>query len=80
MGATPAKYMMPSSPIGASSGINTLNPVQPNAVNPQQPLLPSNFSDPGTMAKGGAQSPLTQGAGNWRGQIPSLPNFGGGFF
>lgn len=49
MGQTPPKYFLPSSPYGASPGANTVNPTQPGAMNPQQPLLPPNFQDPGTM-------------------------------
>ena len=51
MGQVPAKYFLPSAPYGASPAANTLNPVQSAAVNPQTPLLSSNFYDPGTMSQ-----------------------------
>lgn len=47
----PPKYFLPSSPYGSSPAINALNPTQPAAQNPQVPLLPPNFQDPGTMAQ-----------------------------
>jgi hypothetical protein len=49
MGQVPPKYMMPSAPYGASQAANTLNPVQQAATNPQVPLLPPNYTDPGTL-------------------------------
>lgn len=49
MGQVNPKYFMPSSPFGASPAANALNPSQPGAANPQVPLIPTNFSDPGTM-------------------------------
>src|SRR5690348_4317696 len=48
MGQTPPKYFLNQAPAGSSSSSNVLNPVQPQAVNPQTPLLPPGFSDPGT--------------------------------
>jgi len=58
MGQVPAKYMMPSAPYGQSDAANAVNAVQPAAQNPQTPLLPPNFSDPGTTIQGAnAQAP-----------------------
>jgi len=59
MGQVPAKFMLPSAPYGSSEGANVLNPVQPGASNPQTPLLPPNFQDPGTMP---SSTPLQQPA------------------
>lgn len=50
MGQVPPKYMLPAAPYGSSQAANAINKVQPAAVNPQQPLLPPNFTDPGTMS------------------------------
>jgi hypothetical protein len=66
MGQTPPKYFLPSAPYGASEGANALNPVQPGAVNPQTPLLPPNFQDPGTMTTANAAqmfNPANMGGG-----------------
>jgi hypothetical protein len=49
MGQVNPKYFLPSSPYGASPAANALSPVQQGAANPQQMLLPPNFTDPGTM-------------------------------
>ena len=49
MGQVPPKYFMPSAPYGASPATNVVNPTQPGARNPQTPLLPPNFQDPGAM-------------------------------
>ncbi len=49
MGQVPPKFMMPSTPYGSSQAANTLNPTMPAAQNPQMPLLPPNFTDPGTI-------------------------------
>lgn len=38
--------MLPSAPYGASPATNSLNPVQPGAVNPQTPLLPPGMQVP----------------------------------
>lgn len=56
MGQVSPKYFLPSSPYGASPAASALNPVQQGAVNPQIPLLPASFSDPGTMQA--QQNPL----------------------
>lgn len=50
MGQVPAKYMLPSAPYGQSDAANSVNAVQPAAVNPQTPLLPPNFTNPGISA------------------------------
>jgi len=63
VGQTPPKSFLPSSPYGASPAANVLNPVQPTAQNPQVPLLPPNFTDPGRMQQQNAQSSLTGGTG-----------------
>jgi hypothetical protein len=47
--SVPPKYMLPSAPYGASQAANTLNPAQQSQPNPQLPLLPSTFVDPGTI-------------------------------
>ena len=52
MGQVPPKYMLPSAPYGQSDAINAVNAVQPQAINPQTPLLPPNFTDPGTSITG----------------------------
>ncbi len=52
MGQIPAKYMTPSAPFGTSDAINSLNAAQPIAPNPQQPLLPPGFIDPGATIQG----------------------------
>lgn len=52
MGQVPAKYMMPSSPYGGSQAANVLNAAQPPGINPQTPLLPTTFTDPGTTVRG----------------------------
>lgn len=61
MGQTPPKYFLPSAPYGSSPASNTLNPTQQAAQNPQTPLLPPNFTDPGTMTQSAtnASSPLS---------------------
>ncbi len=59
MGQVPPKYFLPSSPYGSSPASKALSPTQPGAVNPQTPLLPPNFSDPGTMAQASPSAPLT---------------------
>jgi len=56
MGQTPPKYFLPSSPYGSSPAINAVNPSQPAAMNPQSPLLPPAFSDPGTMGANPTQA------------------------
>jgi hypothetical protein len=61
MGQVPPKYMLPSAPYGQSSAVNALNTVQPAPVNPQTPLLPPNFNDPGTTvgtSLGGTRKPI----------------------
>lgn len=58
MGQVPPKYMYPSAPYGGSQATNTLNSAQPIPANPQTPLLPPNFTDPGAMAQG-VQTPGT---------------------
>lgn len=63
MGMVPPKSFMPSAPYGASPAANVLNPAQPAAQNPQTPLLPPNFSDPGTM-QSQAASPMPSPASN----------------
>lgn len=63
MGQTPAKYFPPPAPYGSSMASNTVNPVSPGAQNPQTPLLPPNFLDPGKSAQGtaqNAQAPIAQ--------------------
>jgi hypothetical protein len=47
MGQVPPKYFPPSAPYGSSDATNSLQAVQPMAINPQTPLLPPNFTDPG---------------------------------
>ncbi len=47
MGQVPPKYFMPSAPYGSSDATNTVNQANPAAQNPQTPLLPPNFTDPG---------------------------------
>lgn len=64
MGQIPAKSFLPPVPYGASQGVNALNPSQPAAQNPQTPLLPPNFTDPGTMMSGATQSAATGGTGS----------------
>lgn len=54
MGQVPAKYLTPSAPFGSSDAINSLNAAKPMQANPQQPLLPPGFTDPGTTVGGGA--------------------------
>lgn len=61
MGSIPAKYFLPSAPYGSSDTANALNSVQPGATNPQMPLLPPNFTDPGKMLA--ARQPLPLGNG-----------------
>lgn len=56
MGQVPPKYLMPSAPYGQSDAANAVNSVQPAAINPQTPLLPPNFTDPGAQS-----NPLTGG-------------------
>lgn len=84
MGQVPPKYMLPSAPYGQSDAINAVNSVQPQAINPQTPLLPPNFQDPGTQANpvtGGnpqaPQNPFTQrypGMGGLMNQYRNLYN------
>jgi hypothetical protein len=60
----PPKYFLPSAPYGASEAANALNPTQPGAQNPQTPLLPPNFFDPGKMTTSQAaqgMNPANQG-------------------
>jgi hypothetical protein len=85
MGQVPSKYFLPSAPYGSSEAANALNPVQPGAANPQTPLLPPNFQDPGTM-KTSLQAP-TQAAtggnpfgGNSVNRNPFSQMFGRGLF
>lgn len=59
MGQVPPKYFLPSSPYGSSPAANVLNPVQPAAQNPQTPMLPPTFSDPGPMQKAAAPTQAT---------------------
>jgi hypothetical protein len=80
VGQIPNKYFLPSSPYGASPAASALNPSQPAAQNPQTPLLPPNFNDPGTIQKPSSNL-LT--AGIFGQQQPKQPNvwqsvFGGG--
>jgi len=49
MGQVPPKYIMPSAPYGQSDAVNAVNAVQPQALNPQTPLLPPNFSGAGQL-------------------------------
>lgn len=56
MGQVPPKYFMPSAPYGSSDAVNALNQAQPAAVNPQSPILPNNFTNPGTGATAGTQN------------------------
>lgn len=71
MGQIPPKYFTQPAPYGSSQAANVVNPVQQAAQNPQTPLLPPNFTDPGkaitsTLSKpqpgvfggGGYRSPL----------------------
>lgn len=66
--------MTPSAPFGSSDAINSLNSAQPIAPNPQQPLLPPGFTDPGTTIQGAAQRPQY---GRMYGQLGG--NQGGGY-
>jgi hypothetical protein len=52
MGQVPAKYFYPPAPYGSSLASNTVNQVNPAARNPQTPLLPTGFTDPGTTISG----------------------------
>ncbi|MBV9179871.1 MAG: hypothetical protein JO356_01050 [Acidobacteria bacterium] len=61
MGQVPPKYMLPSAPYGSSDAANSVNAVQPQAVNPQTPLLPPNFQDSGQMQQ---QNPTPQAGQN----------------
>lgn len=75
MGQTPSKYLLPSAPYGSSQAVNTTNPVQPLASNPQTPLTPPNFQDPGTAVNGQTQqapqgNPFANGY-NWQQYVPS---------
>ena len=55
--SVPPKWFAPPAPYGSSPAANTVNPVAPAAQNPQVPLLPPNFSDPGTTVRGVASAP-----------------------
>ncbi len=70
IGQVPPKFFLGSAPYGASPSADVVNPVQPGATNPQQSLLPPNFTDPGTTIQGQA-GPTQQSAFR-------RPNFGGG--
>lgn len=70
MGQVPAKYFMPPAPQGASAASNVVNPVQAPPINPQTPLLPSGFTDPGATVIGKA-SPAGLGSGG--GALSRLP-------
>ena len=56
MGQVPPKYLLPSAPYGQSDAVNAVNAVQPQAINPQTPLLPPNFADPGTTVTASNQA------------------------
>lgn len=59
MGQVPPKDFLPAAPIGASAATNTLNPAQKAPQNAQTPLLPPNFTDPGTSGMASAtQNPF----------------------
>src|SRR5438105_4961454 len=60
IGSVPAKYMLPSVPYGTSEGIASLSQARPAAQNPQTPLLPPNFQDPGSSAMQATQQSGTQ--------------------
>ena len=60
MGMVPPKYLLPSAPYGQSDAVNAVNAVQPQAINPQTPLLPPNFTDPGTQAQTSSPNPFSQ--------------------
>lgn len=76
MGQIPAKGFLPSAPYGASPAANAVNPVQPAAMNPQTPLLPPNFTDPGKQVAAPVASALNPTAAG----SPTAPKnpFGGG--
>src|ERR1700757_1313488 len=61
LGQVPSKYFLPSAPYGSSEAANALTPSVPAAFNPQTPLLPPNFTDPGTMQQQ-TSSPLQAAA------------------
>ena len=65
MGTVPAKYFLPPAPYGTSPAQNTISPATQAAQNPQVPLLPPNFFDPGKMQQAQATNPFagTQGGG-----------------
>lgn len=73
MGQVPPKYMMPSAPYGQSDAVNAVNAVQPAAINPQTPLLPPNFTDPGTQASQTSSTPLTSSSSGSLGQASKNP-------
>lgn len=58
IGQVPAKGFLPSAPYGASPAANVLNPSQPAAQNPQTPLLPPSFTDPGRMLPQQSTQPI----------------------
>src|SRR5690348_466659 len=74
MGQTPPKYFLPQAPAGSSSSSNVLNPVQPQAVNPQTPLLPPSFFDPGTMQAPASPSTAPFAPAPIQSPAPPTPN------
>ena len=75
MGQVPPTYMLPSAPYGQSDAVNAVNAVQPAAQNPQTPLLPPNFTDPGTTIQGAnPQAPRNPFSMNPQ-RYPGMGNF-----
>lgn len=71
MGQVPAKYILPSAPYGQSDSVNAVNAVQPAALNPQTPLIPPNFTDPGKALSNPIQGNNPQAPKmNFNGQNP----------
>ena len=68
MGQVPAKYFYPSSPQGNSTAVNALSVAQPNTPSPQTPLLPPNYTDPGTTVQGKQQLPYQLNRSLWGNQ------------
>lgn len=75
MGQVGPKYFMPSAPQGASPASNVVNPVQAPPVNPQTPLLPTGFTDPGATVFGHAAPSIGTLGGS--GGIPRPPGLPG---
>jgi hypothetical protein len=82
MGQVPPKYFLPSSPYGSSPAANALNPNQPAAQNAQTPLLPPNWTDPGTLPTIQNTAPTNAGSvlGSKLGQPGNLPKMYGSLY